>query len=324
MAKPLGYERYSLTGIESDVFFERTEKEIYAYWAKPLGIWGSSGAVGVSGKRLIDIEAHVTTKKKKQTVEYSGVWIQNTGYFKQDSWFQTGVSLDDLIAMHSAYEMDFIPLDIERYKLNGKQQFALIWQRNVHKSRWYYKFEVSHQNIRNEEAKGFRLVDFDHYKLYMPEKGFIAEKFDGIMVENTGGNYLNYEWVILLPVNHSYEWYDYAEVKINYSWGFMFPSGSTAVDVEHVSWGSGGVWPWDGHGYALVIHNVGACDFSLSNTTSDKQNIIWEVMQPLFGRIIDIEGGDQSEPYIYGESWTSTGSTRWHALHGCNHAVDGK
>ena len=106
--------------------------------------------------------------------------------------------------MHGAYEMDIIPLDIERYKLNGKHRYAVIWQRNVHKSLWYVKTTedgVSMENIRHEEANGFRVVDFDHFKVY--DKNYnvlVSENFDAIMVENTGGNYLNSELTELLPV----------------------------------------------------------------------------------------------------------------------------
>jgi hypothetical protein len=57
-ANPLGYERYSLTGIDSDVFHQRSTKHVYTHYANPLILTGDSPAE--KDKRLIDIEAHVT------------------------------------------------------------------------------------------------------------------------------------------------------------------------------------------------------------------------------------------------------------------------
>jgi hypothetical protein len=220
------------------------------------------------------------------------------------------VSFGDLIDMWNAWEMDIIPLDLERYKLNGTQKYAIIWQRNVHKSRWYVKIEASADNIRLEEYNGFRVVEFDHFKRVDNN----SEKFDAIMVENTGGNYLNSEWTPLLPVDSVHAAENVPEGELaqwfySYYYNFMFPNGSIAVDVENVN--STDPMPWNGLGYAIIVHNVDACDFGVSI------HIILEWFasnQENFGRIIDVEGGP--EPY---DGWKTNGFGL-SAIHGCNYA----
>ena len=284
-AKPLGYERYS-HGAVSTVFTEKSLKEVYEYWARPLVFNGPTS--GVTHSRLIDIEAHVTQKKHKQKVTFSGIEIRNEKDDELDSWLQTGVTINDLFEFWSVLEMEFIPLDIERYYLNDTTFFAIIWQRNTHKSRWDILLDVSADALRSAEGDGYRIVDFDHFTTYKSVYNVISNHFDAIIVENTGGNYVHAQWLTL------YGEYTSSGGGLRAK-GLFLPKGSIPIDIENVFWPNGYL-EVGALCYAIVVHNTDE-EVDMIGLTTDLHHYNY------VGRLIDLEGGP--EPYPH-NGWTSS------------------
>ena len=74
----------------------------------------------------------------------------------------------------------------------------------------------------------------------------------------------------------------------------MFPKGSIAVDIENVNTSSP-FSSWNGLGYAIIVHDVNACEFAVSIYNYYDQ--FFKQNQEYFGRVIDYENPHYQEPY---------------------------
>jgi len=199
----------SLKYFASGYFENESSEFVYNNFANVFSLGGPSSYANVTDRRLIDIEVNVTGAE--YDMELSGVWVENDGWFKQESYLSLGLTEQDLMDWQLLEE--FIPLDIERYvigkgdyKNSKEERFAVIWQRNRHKVDWEFMLGVGTDDIlRKQNIEGLRVVDFDQFRSY-PSMPGVEMFFDAILVENDGQNYLDAEFRIIhsdpLSVKH--------------------------------------------------------------------------------------------------------------------------
>ena len=326
---PHGYERLALHSpgnIQTGVFEKKLSSFIYDHYANKLKLVSTpSNDVNVTDKRLIDIEVHVSGGAEPKA-SFSGVWVENDGYFQQDSWLTLGFSSSDITAIaNSLHKWSIIPLDIEKYYVNdGQMSYAVIWQYNRHKVDWEVKFEASADDILRKTAEGYRLVDFDQFRKHYGEGKYLGDGqwqyaadsqqyFEAILVENSGNNSLDAEWktisanpldITLLNTEPSFEpevfvqwpppWApDFTQAPKNYAVkyeGFNIFDAEKIVDVEFVEFTFGdSVFP---ETWALVItHPVPECRSKITEgVLVFADGLVGYDAEHDVGQIIDYEG----------------------------------
>ena len=306
-ARPLGFERHALYGVDSAAFADISADELFASYTKVFSLvsYGSTD----HGRRLIDIEVHSDQEARRaDQLRFSGVWVENVGTFKLDSWLQLGASAADLDEMATLLGDQFIPLDIERYEDERGTKYAVIWQRNRNESKWRWKLDVTYEILTGEEQEGFRIVDFDHFIAESEDDLF--HRFDAITVENSGDEFVQSKLIIQYPSAISFD----GTAPASANWLTIDPSYQI-VDIENVNWdpyqNGGNTVPVatgiqsDPLCFAVVVE-VGFGQGSLRADTST--DFLLDVLTR--DHVIDVEGGPidatwgQYDSNFFNNLWT--------------------
>ena len=156
---PIGFERWTKSD-HSSVVFDQTCEQLQASYNHPnfFGPYNPNNDVK-KFYRLTDIEVrkdpHLNT-----AIIMDGVFVQNTDRFEKPSWLICGLTRQSL--NHYAKSQSLIALDVERYELEGKEQWAAIFQINENGSEWemIYEKTIDDMNISIED-EDLRVVDID-------------------------------------------------------------------------------------------------------------------------------------------------------------------
>jgi len=188
----LGYERWTQTENLSGAVFQRPPEWYYGIHTDLFKLGSFPDAKPPAPNRLIDIEIN---KNSDSEIMMDGLWIENTGDFKADSWLVHGLTAFDLYLINDTID-EFFFLDVEAYEsAHGvPTKYAAILKRNPHKFEKDLLIEVTLEvlieHLRDDK---WRPIDIDvlHNAALEPsdEIAWNIVRYNAVLVENTGANF---------------------------------------------------------------------------------------------------------------------------------------
>jgi len=116
------------------------------------------------GFRPTDVEAYQVGSKMR----YAGIWIENRENIKWSSWRNMkaekyGERFEEMS------RKGFMLVDMEAYKTPNGTRFAAIWYKNTRNIQWAQLRNLTRERYQQEvdsrAAAGFRMVDYERYKM---------------------------------------------------------------------------------------------------------------------------------------------------------------
>ncbi len=283
---PIGFERWTPNfNNDSGAFVDKTFSHVYTHWAAQL-VGPGLMADPQKEKRLIDIEVRFDEKTQKPLV--SGVWIENAGGFRKNSWLVSGVvasEMDPLIEYLKKARL--IIRDLERYqrKANEVTVFAMIIEENPFDLDWdvftglQNSFLVDHAN--EQVPANSRMLDFDYLQFVdaPSQSGPLQQagtyQYDLVTIENPPNTLHHVEW-------------EFRHVDPNELAQLEGSVFNTLVDVEGMN--QYGLYAIVVSGEILTAEKLG---YNLDAVSVADSEVVW-------GPARDIEGSAEHEFGVYG------------------------
>lgn len=188
----IGYERWTPTTNLSGVILNKPPAWYYGTYADQMSLVNVPNPRPRSPYRLIDIEI---SGDEEQGYLMDGVWVENKGDFKAESWLLHDLSAYDALSL--AGFSDIVILDIEQYAPYWGElgPYAMIVKRNVHEFEYELMLEVTRDVLLAKLALGeWRAIDIDvlyNDALLEPNDHAAWQnvRYNAIVVKNDGGNF---------------------------------------------------------------------------------------------------------------------------------------
>ncbi|WP_221391692.1 serine hydrolase [Dyadobacter sp. NIV53] len=115
-----------------------------------------------SGYRLVDMESH---NLNGQTY-YGGIWVENKENYKWMSFRKmTTEAFSDMV---ETYKDQFIPVDIDAYKIGSTVYYSVIWVENKENINWANRRNIPQATFASHfdeyAGKGYRLYSTESYE----------------------------------------------------------------------------------------------------------------------------------------------------------------
>lgn len=157
-------EAYTLNGKRryAGVWVKNTENLSWASWRNMTSSEFSTKFHEMKDDYImVDVEGYSTS----DGLRYAMIWVENT---EELSWYEwRNMSSESFSEKFEQYRGTHRILDVESYRHNGTQYYAVIWVENTNGRGWAEYRDMSKTGYRNRWYRmrdlGYRLVDFEIY-----------------------------------------------------------------------------------------------------------------------------------------------------------------
>jgi hypothetical protein len=198
-AELAGYEFFDTTPVESFHVLDTTPEVIHDIAPNPPAFVNPDGKKDEQQYRVIDI---AITKTWYGKWRFSAVFVKREGKFDRKSWLLYNLTEDEvhllpLVPGWMAIDIEYTWVPISSG--NNERRYAVVLVECPEQYDWMVLTEASPNSVANHVRRGWRPIDLDSYddSLWPDNIPKVSDhRYNGILVENTGPNYLETTYLL--------------------------------------------------------------------------------------------------------------------------------